>query len=127
MAKAEQVVAQMLALREKRAQLKKQYEEEDRKLRNMMDKGENWLLDHMHETGHESFKAGGATVFTKTNMRYSVPDKDAFANFVRESGEVDLMQFRVSSTNMKEYLDNGHDLPPGVKVDPVVSVNIRKS
>lgn len=127
MAQAQEVVDKMVEIREQRAQLKKEFEEKDRKLRDMYDRGENWLLRHMQETGHKSFKVDGATVFTKTNNRYSFGDWPAFIDWVKQTGEVDLLQKRVSSTNMETFAKENGELPPGIKKDPVVSVNIRKA
>lgn len=127
MATAQEVVDKMMELREERSQLKKAFEEKDRKLREMQERGENWLLKHMQETGHKSFKVDGATVFTKTNHRYSFGDWSGFADWVKRTGEVDLLQHRVSSTNMETYIKEHGELPPGIKQDPVVSVNIRKA
>lgn len=123
----QEVVDRMLQLREQRSQLKKEYEERDKQLRTMMERGENWLLQHMHETGHKSFKVEGATVYTSATNRYSFGDWSGFAEWVRKTGEVDLLQHRVSSRNLDEYVKEHGELPPGVKKDPVVSVNIRKS
>lgn len=127
MAEPQQVVDRMLALREQRAKLKKEFEEQDRKLREMYERGENWLLKHLQDTGHKSFKVDGATVFTKVNNRYSFGDWTAFSEWVKQTGEVELLQHRVSSTNMETFTKENGELPPGIKKDPVVSVNIRKS
>lgn len=127
MVEPQQVVDRMLALRERRAKLKKEFEEQDRKLREMYERGENWLLKHLQDTGHKSFKVDGATVFTKTNNRYSFGDWAAFSEWVKKTGEVELLQHRVSSTNMEAFTKENGELPPGIKKDPVVSVNIRKS
>lgn len=127
MADPKEVVDRMMALRDKRSQLKKDFEARDRQLREMYERGENWLLKHMQETGHKSFKVEGATVFTKTNMRYSFGDWSGFTEWVKQTGEVDLLQKRVSSTNMETFLKDNGELPPGIKRDPVLTVNIRKS
>ena len=127
MADSQQVVDRMLEIRDRRSKLKKEFEAADKALRDMYEKGENWLLKHMQDTGHKSFKVDGATVFTKTNHRYSFGDWGNFAEWIKESGEVDLLQHRVSSTNMDTYLKESGALPPGIKQDPVVSVNIRKA
>lgn len=127
MATAQEVVDRMMELREKRSELKKQFEEKDRALREMYERGENWLLKHMQETGHQSFKVEGATVFTKTTKRYSFGDWTAFSDWVKQTGEVDLLQHRISSTNMDTFLKTSEGLPPGIKQDPVINVNIRKA
>lgn len=126
-ADAQGVVDKMIEIREERAKLKKEFESRDRQLREMYERGENWLLKHMQDTGHKSFKVDGATVFTKTNHRYSFGDWVGFSDWVKQTGEVDLLQKRVSSTAMDTYLKDNGELPPGIKQDPVVSVNIRKS
>lgn len=122
-----EVISVMLELRDQRAQLKKEYEEKDRVLRKKYERGENWLLQHMQETGHEKFTAGGATVYTSMNTRTSIPDWNAFCDYVRETGQVDLLQKRLSSTNLKELMKDNPTPPPGVAVEEVVSVNIRRS
>ena len=127
MVEPKEVVDRMLWIRDERSRLKKDFEEKDRKLRDMYERGENWLLKHMQDTGHKSFKVDGATVFTKTNNRYSFGDWAGFAEWVKQTGEIDLLQHRVSSTNMETYVKESGELPPGIKKDPVVSVNIRKS
>lgn len=126
-ATAQQVVDRMKDIREKRSQLKKEYEEQDRKLREQWDRGEAWLMKHMQDTGHKSFKVDGATVYTSTKSRYKVPDKDAFKQYLKQTGNLDLVQLRVSETNMREVVEESGELPPGVTSEEIISVNIRKS
>lgn len=121
------VVNTMLKIRERLSTLTKEYETEKARLKAVYEKGENWLLKRMHETGHTSFKVEGATVFTKTNKRYSFGDWNGFSAWVQQTGNVELLQHRVSSTNMDTFVKEAGELPPGIRVDPVVTVNIRKS
>lgn|SRR5690554_3174927 len=122
------VVDRMLAIRDRRAELKKEFEAQDKLLREQYTRGENWLLRHLQDTGHKSFKVDGATVFTKVQHRYSFGDWAAFSDWVKQTGQIELLQHRVSSTNMDTYLKESEgEMPPGVKHDPVVSVNIRKA
>lgn len=121
------IIQAMLTLREERSQLKKTFEEADRVLRKKYERGENWLLQHMLETGHDKFSAGGATVYTSRNSRVSIPDWNAFCDYVRETGQIDLLQKRVSSTNLKELMKDNPTPPPGLAVEEVVAVNIRRS
>jgi len=118
----------MLVIRERRSALKKEFEAQDKKLRDLYARGENWLLKHMQDTGHKSFKVDGATVFTKSTKRYSFGDWPAFAAWVKDTGNVDLLQHRVSSTNMDEFVKESEgEFPPGITHDAVVNVNIRKA
>jgi hypothetical protein len=122
------VVDQMLQLRERRSALKKEFEQQDSKLKEMYTRGENWLLKHLQDTGHKSFKVDGATVFTKVNQRFGIGDWPAFSAWVQETGNIDLLGKRVSSTNMDQYIKEADgEMPPGIKQDAVTSVNIRKA
>jgi|AntRauTorckE6833_2_1112554.scaffolds.fasta_scaffold02897_3 hypothetical protein len=122
------VVDQMLQLRERRSALKKEFEQQDSKLKEMYTRGENWLLKHLQDTGHKSFKVDGATVFTKVNQRFGIGDWPAFSAWVQETGNIDLLGKRVSSTNMDQYIkESDGEMPPGIKQDAVTSVNIRKA
>lgn len=121
------IIQAMLDLRDQRSALKKDFEEKDRVLRKKYERGENWLLRHMQETGHDKFSAGGATVYTSMNTRTSIPDWTAFCDYVRQTGQVDLLQKRLSSTNLKELMKENPTPPPGVAVEEVVTVNIRRS
>lgn len=130
MVKPVDVVERMVQIRDRRAQLKKEFEEQDKKLREAYERGEAWLLKHMQENGHKSIKVEGEgtyTVFTKVQKRYSFGDWGGFVDWVKQTGEVDLLQHRVSSTNVDAYVKEHGELPPGIKQDPVVKVNIRKA
>ena len=122
-----EVLKRMLEIRDKRAEIKKDFEEKDRKLRQMYERGENWLLDHMQKTGHSSFKADGISVYTSETTRASIPDWNALCDYIRESGNVDLLQKRVNTKNLKQLDEEGKPTPPGVKTEQVVSVNIRRN
>lgn len=124
----EDVVARMLEIRDQLKAEKEAYEAKAKKLKQMQERGESWLLQHMQDTGHDSFNldALGVNVHTRTNQRYSVSDWPALAGYIKDTGELDLLGHRVSSSSAKQFAEKHGGLPPGVTVNPVVSVNIRK-
>ena len=122
-----QVIERMLQLRQEIQDLEREHKERIKGLKQQYERGENWLLAHMHETGHEKFTAGGATVYTTRTQRASIPDWTAFSDYIRQTGDVDLLQKRVATNNLKALVDSGAELPPGLKVDEVVNINIRRS
>lgn len=127
MTKDEQVVAHMLELREKLAEMKADYEASIAPVKERYSKGEAYLLQRLQETGHDKFSVPSGTVFTTQLVRASVKDKGAFKGFIEETGEIDLMEVRVSNSALKTYMEE-HDgsAPPGVSVSTVRSLNIRR-
>jgi len=121
-------VDRMLEIRERRSKLKREFDERDGSLKTMYTQGENWLLKHLQDTGLKSFKVDGATVFTKVNQRWGIGDWSAFTDWVKATGNIDLLGKRVASTNMDQFVKEAEgETPPGIKQDAVVSVNIRKA
>jgi len=60
--------------------------------------------------------------------RYYTQDWDAFKRFVIENDAVDLLEKRISQTNMKLFLQENPTLvPPGLNSDTEIDVSIRKA
>ena len=72
-----------------------------------------------------NFTAGTVIVGEKTMPGFE--DKTQTMQFIKETGNVELLQQRLSSTAVKEYMDNNNgQLPPGVKVVVERTVTIRR-
>lgn len=126
--KLQQVVQRMIDIRDKRAALKKQFEEADQELKAQFARGDAWLLAKLEDTGANSLKCTAGTVFIKEDMRASAGDWDALAQHVLDTGEVELLERRVSKTAVKEYMERtGGELPPGVMIRTERTVNIRRA
>lgn len=121
------VVQYMLQLRDARAELKKRYEDEDRKLRERYGKGEAFLLQHLNSSGVDKFSVDAGTVYTTSRLKASIGDRNAFGAFVAESGEVDLLDYRVNTTALKDYMEQHEGaVPPGVTTHTERTLNIRR-
>ena len=126
--KQEQVVERMISIRDMRAALKARYEAEDKKLREMWDKGEAWLLNEVQTAGSKGMKFECGTVSLTTTMQASIGDWGVFSRFVVENNEPDLLQHRVSTTALKTYLEaSGDKVPPGINVTNIRGITIRRS
>ena len=125
--KAERIVERMIALRDERAALKAKFDEADAALKEQWEKGEAWLLNELNNTGATGFKFSCGTVTQTTSTQASIGDWAAFSRFVLENNEVDLLQKRVSTTNLKAYLENeGAEVPPGLNVTVQRGLSIRR-
>lgn len=121
------VIGRMVAIRDRRSELKKAWAVEDDKLKEQWEKGEAFLMQHLQSTKQSSAKFDTGTIFTKTNMRWGIQDKSAFKGFIKKTGEFDLVNITPNSPNLKSWVDNNSgELPPGVTVSPEISLNVRR-
>lgn len=122
------VVEAMVQIRDRRAQLKKEFEAEDKKLKEKWSRGERWLISHLQE--HRLSNMGiddKWTVFKTETLRAGVGDWNAISDHIKETGDVDLLEHRISSKSVKEFMEvNNGQVPPGVSVDTKLNINIRK-
>lgn len=126
--KQELVVEQMIAIRDKRAELKAAYDEADAELKEQWARGEAWLLNELNTSGAKGLKFACGSVTKTQTTAASVGDWRAFASFILNTGEIDLLQPRVSSGNLKQYMSReGGQLPPGVDIETINKLSIRRA
>ena len=123
-----QTVAEYVRLRGLKAEITERHKQELREVVEQMERGESWLLAQLQELGVESVKTASGTVFTQDRMLAGIGDKGSLMDFVRETKQPELLQARVSSDAIKQYMaDHNGALPPGVKVTYERVVTIRRA
>ena len=86
------------------------------------------IKDRMRSVGAKSMKTEYGTVSLTEKTRYYTQDWDSFKRFVIENDAVDLLEKRISQTNMKLFLQENPTLvPPGLNSDTEIDVSIRKA
>jgi hypothetical protein len=113
--------------RDKRAVLKKEYEERDAELKLRVDKIEEALLDVCKETGVESLRTNYGTATRVVKERVWSADWDAFKEFVREHDAIDLLEHRIHQGNYKEWAASNPDVVAPVNIDRRYAVTVRRS
>ena len=119
------IVAHYITLRDHKTLLDAEHKARVAEIDAQMTNAENFLLQHMNSTNQKNAGFAAGTVIVQNKNMTSLEDKGAFLGFVRSTGQVELLQARVSSTAVAEYMENnGGQLPPGVKttVERVISV-----
>jgi len=126
--KISEAVEIYIKMRDKKAQMKAAYEASVAPLTEKMNKLEAKLLHIFNETGMDSVKTPLGTAYTSTRTSVSIADRDAFTNFVKETGDFNMLELRPSRTAVPEFADmNGGELPPGINVSITRTVNVRRS
>jgi hypothetical protein len=124
----EELVEVYISMRTERERLLREYEESDNRLKDDMKTLEAALLSICNDVGADSFKTASGTVFRKVNERAFAANAEAFFEFVRETGAVELLEKRIHQGNFKQYMEEHKDegLPPGVSLMREYGVVVRK-
>ena len=124
---AAQLAALYVKMRDKRAQLKNAYEEQDNTIKDQMQIVQNKLLDICRETGADSLKTPYGTVIRSMKSRYWPTDWGAMRDFIKEHDAFELLEQRIHQTNMKVFLSEHPDLlPPGLNQTSEYTISVRK-
>jgi len=128
----EQVQADKLAsvyikMRDKRKELLAKYEEEDKKIEAQMIMVEEELLRLCKTIGADSIKTQAGTVFRSVRTRYETTDWENMYAFIKEHDIPQVLERRISTTNMKQFLDENPTLMPvGMNVNNRYTVTVRR-
>lgn len=127
-ATADRLVKAYIKMRDYRSQLKAKYEEDDNTIKEQMELVESQLLEMCKATGADSIRTKFGTVSRGVQTRYWTGDWEAMYKFIMENEAPDLLERRISQTQMREFLKEHPDkLPVGMNVDNRYTVTVRRS
>lgn len=125
---AEKLTRVYIKIRDKKAEVKKAFDEEYKALNTQQEKIKAALLDYCKEHGLESCKTGAGTFFRQVKTRYWTNDWESMYAFIRENQLEDWLEKRLNQTNVKEFLEENPDgLPDCVNVTSEYQINVRKA
>jgi hypothetical protein len=125
--KLSDLVAKYIELRDKKAQMKAEFDEKAAKLDAVLDQIEASLLKTFDTAGMDSVKTPFGTAYTSTQTSASIADPDVFREFVKANNAWDMFQNRVSKTAVEQYKAVHDDVPPGVNWREERVVNVRRA
>jgi len=127
-ATAEKLVKAYVKMRDYRAQLKAQYEEQDNTVKEQMELVEAQLLEMCKTTGADSLRTKYGTASRTVQTRYWTSDWEAMHKFIMEHNAPDLLERRISQRQMQEFIKENPDaMPVGLNVDNRYTVSVRRS
>jgi hypothetical protein len=124
----DKIVERYVALRDRKAEMKKAYEASVEDLDKGLEKIENYLLKTLQDMGTEAFKTAHGTAYITTKTSASIRDWDEFKTFL--SAQEDPFYFldrRANKTAVEEYSKAHQDLPAGINWTAIKAVNVRRS
>lgn len=125
--KLSEAVELYIKMRDRKAELKAEFDAKVAPLNEKMDKLEAKLLDVFNQTGMDSVKTEFGTAYATTRVTASVADKEVFMAHIREHDDWGLLEVRASKTAVDQYRSVHDDIPPGVSMREERVVNVRRS
>lgn len=123
----ERLLRAYMQMREKRAEIKRDYEEADGSLKHKMGLVEAALLKMLNESGSDALKVKGiGQAYLAKRVIVKATDWNALHDFIMETKQIDLLQKRIASRVVQEYVDTEGKLPPGVDMSTERVVNVRR-
>jgi hypothetical protein len=126
--KLSEAVEIYIKLRDKKAQMKAEFDAKVAPINEKMDKLEAQLLDVFNKTGMDSVKTEFGTAYSTTRTTASIADREVFMEHVKSNEDWGLLEVRVSKTAVEQYREQHDDeLPPGVNIREERVVNVRRT
>jgi len=124
----DELVKIYLTIRNERDKLEGEWKSKLKEIEGEMSILSQQMLAVCNESNATSIKTNQGTVIKKLNERYTLSDRSAFDEFVRENDAVELYEARIHQGNFKEFIaEHMNDgLPPGVNVMREFTVSVRK-
>jgi len=115
-------------LRDRRAQRKAEYDNDDASDKDKQNKIEVEFLRRFNERGVDSVKSREhGTAYRSTRSSATVADWDAILAYIQANEAWELLERRVNKTAVQEHRDAHDDLPPGVNWSEAQVVNFRRT
>ncbi len=126
--KLSEAVSLYIRLRNKKAEMKAEFDASIAPLNEKMEKLEAKLLDVFNTTGMDLVRTENGTAYISVRTTASIADREAFMEFVKANEEWSLLEARASKTAIEQFRDsNNGELPPGINIRSERVVNIRLS
>ena len=124
----DKLVAVYIKMRDKRAEILRNYEEADGSVKSQMELVEAKLLELCKDIGVDRLGSKHGAVIRTVKTRYWTSDWESMHKFILEHKMPQLLERRISQLNMKQLLEENPDLTPmGLNTDSKYSVTIRRT
>lgn len=123
----EELVGIYLKIRNAIEAKEEQHKAELQELKDQFDLIGNKLLEICNEEGVDSLRTSAGTVSRRVSSRYWTSDWDSMYRFMQENDAPFLLEQRIHSSNMRQFLeDNPDKFPAGLQNERKYTVQVRK-
>jgi hypothetical protein len=125
--KLSELIDKYIEIRDKKSQLKAEYDAKKAKMDEALDKIEAVILKTFEASGMDSAKTEKGTAYTSTLVSTSVADPDVFMRHVISNEAWYMLEKRCSKVGVEQYRAEHNEPPPGVNWREERVVNVRRS
>jgi hypothetical protein len=125
--KLSELIDKYIEIRDKKAQIKAEYDLKKAKMDDALDRIEAVILKTFDESGMDSAKTEKGTAYTSKFVTASVADPDVFMRHVIENEAWYMIEKRCSKVGVEQYRAEHNEPPPGVNWREERVVNVRRS
>lgn len=116
-----------LKIKNRRSEIKREFEDEDNRLKDQQEQIKRALLAHCKEHNVDSVRTADGTFYRSIRSKYWTNDWESIYNFVLEHKVPELFSKSLNQTNVKQFLEENPDLrPEGLNVDSEYVISVRK-
>lgn len=122
------IIAKYIEIRDHKKALEAAHKTKVAELDTALDKLANVLQMMQQAQGVTQFKvADVGTAFQKTSTRVALQDRAAVIQFVRDYDAFDIFTNAVSKSFVEEFIEKNKAPPPGIAVEYITEVQVRKA
>ncbi len=124
----EKLVKLFTRTRDAKAAGQKVWDAQEAEFKAIMAACESFMLKRADEDGVTGYKTPFGTTYTAETSKITIADDTAFFDFVREAGDLDFFERRVSTTHVGNYMKAHEGLaPPGLNIFRERVMRVRKA
>ena len=121
------LTATYIKIRDKRSELKAEFDAADGVLEKHQDEIKRALLEYCREQGVDSARTDAGLIYRQTKRRYWTNDWESMHKFIMEHGVPEFLEKRLNQGAVKQFLEENPDvLPPGLNTDSEYVITVRK-
>lgn len=123
----DKLVKTYVKIRDRRSEIKKDYEAEDSALVENLDAVKAALLAHCKEHGVDSVRTSEGLFYRTVKQTYWTNDWEKMHAFILEHAEPSLLDRRINQKHMREFLEENPELlPKGLNSNSTYTISVRK-
>ena len=123
----DKLVKTYIKIRDRRSELKAEFDKEDSILVEQLDAVKGALLEHCKEHDVSSVKTSEGLFYRTVKQTYWTSDWESLYQCILENNVPQLLEQRIHNSNMRQFLEeNPNKFPAGLQNDRKYAVQVRK-
>jgi hypothetical protein len=124
----DKLVKTYIKIRERRSELKAEFDAQDAPLVQQLEAVKGALLTHCKQHDVDSVRTSEGLFYRTVKQSYWTSDWDKMHEFILEHGEPSLLDKRINQKNMKQFLEENPDLlPKGLNSNSEYTISVRRN